>query len=198
MMMWRQSGLECRTLSGRLGRVIAKKCSLCSRWWEASGGGSVQQRRRLPLRRRQEASSGEENRLRLFTTHVTSVFLYIVVCLTPVFELGTASLFKLRKMSSAVIFLKTVKLLSYKQSHTLCQHRLLHVASVTPLSALSCIMKTSSAEVIVDGGLPVGTWAKSRPTVHHTFPLRWLNTSPLSLWGPGGSIHINTLFQTVF
>lgn len=97
MMMWRQSGLECRTLSGRLGRVIAKKCTLCSRWWEASGGGSVQQRRRLPLRRRQEASSGEENRLRLFTARVTSVFRYVLVCLTPVFELGTATSFELRK-----------------------------------------------------------------------------------------------------
>lgn len=32
-------------------------------------------------------------------------------------------------------------------------------------------METSSAEVIVVSGLPVGTQAKPRPTLRHTFPL---------------------------
>ncbi len=46
-------------------------------------------------------------------------------------------------------------------------------------AVLSHIVKTSQVEVIVVSGLTAT--ARAKPTVHHTFPLRGLDTFPLSI-----------------
>lgn len=165
---------------------------VCSRWWEAPGGGSVQQRGGLSFRRRQEAPSGEEDSSFSLCFLHSCLVIIIHIVLTPGFEptpLRSSDIWPPHSFSA-----------KRRQFNCLnvngCTHNVNTALNTVLLlfcpAVLSHIMRTSRVEVKVVSGQTATARATTKPTMHHTFPLRGFRSfSTLCLCDADGCDHIN-------